>query len=280
MRSKRPHAQQVQPAAGEWVPAKPLFRFGRAGWVLLAIAVPLAVILITGYDLQTLMLVGIHRYLGDRAMYWMVTCGMPFHALDTCFWEFGTWPSARFGLVSLCLTLVALGVHPKRFRWPTYAAVILLGVLGPPMTVQTMGWLSRGLGMNAGTEYWDHFVPYFGSLILVTLATVLVLHFVTRDPLVVLFVLLAGTFGALMNSDVYAGNMEQSWLFGLNDTLLWMTYGGLWNLCLFAVLLGWAVTARCRWRPPWGCQRCGYDLRGTRSERCPECGAKAEPAAS
>ncbi|MBC7771023.1 MAG: hypothetical protein H7210_00875 [Pyrinomonadaceae bacterium] len=35
-------------------------------------------------------------------------------------------------------------------------------------------------------------------------------------------------------------------------------------------LMSWI--ARRRHRPPWACDGCGYDLRGTTGTRCPECG--------
>ena len=53
------------------------------------------------------------------------------------------------------------------------------------------------------------------------------------------------------------------WYLGIPLWLPWMLCG----------LLAW-----CSWRvcrvPPRGCARCGYDLTGNRSGRCPECGTE------
>ena len=52
---------------------------------------------------------------------------------------------------------------------------------------------------------------------------------------------------------------------------------------LAAIFVVWLIVTTCwlllaryrasKYKPPWCCQRCGYDLRGTsRASLCPECG--------
>ena len=270
MRKPVAHGDAMRSWASET--PKPLFKFGPAGWILLPIALVLAAVLITGVDLQTMLLTAVHHALGDRATYWLVTVGMPFHSLDFIYLFDGVPPSPRFGLLTLCLILLSLGIHPAWFRWRTYVAVILLGVLTPPMLVQTQVWINRAISTNFSMDYWPNFVPGFIAFLLAALITAGVLSAITRSRLVVWFVLLAGVFAAVVQSDLYAGALSGSYLLGESSMLLSQTLGWCWNPALFAVLLWWAIRARGACKPEWACNSCGYDLRGSPEGTCPECG--------
>lgn len=57
-----------------------------------------------------------------------------------------------------------------------------------------------------------------------------------------------------------------------------------WTLGLHApvlLLVGfWPRRWSVRWPSMFGCQECGYDLRGLTGEKCPECGRECRPALS
>lgn len=252
----------------EWRPPKPLWSFGPRGWVLLPVAIGLAVVLFSGIDGRYHVLRAIQWSFGTDAMLWFVTVGLPFHAADAGMPPFGLPPGARFGLVTLCLTLVAMAVHPKWFSGWVYLAVVALGFLAPPMQVQLSSWISRALAPGATLGEWQRLVALAVAGIMVMIATATVLWIVSRSRPVLFFAVVTGIIAAWLRAESWS----DGWLLGPSAVPLALLLDWAWNPALFGLLLWWAVQARRRWKPPWACTVCGYDLRGSLGGPCPECG--------
>lgn len=264
--------------AEEYTPPKPLWRFGWTGWTLVPIVLGLALVLILGLDGRYYFLRAIQWLFGTDAMMWAVTTGLSFHSLDSLAVFGSVPPSARFGLLALCVTLFGLGVHPRRFGIGTYLAVFALGIAVIPLETQGGVWMMRagqGAGSFATPGSWRFLQPFVISTVAAGLLTACVFWFITRSRLISLYLAVTIGIGAWLHAEATAAIYGSRLLLvpaaaQLADAALrWV-----WHPALLALLLWWSVRARRRWPPPWACRFCGYDLRGCESELCPECGAK------
>jgi hypothetical protein len=74
--------------------------------------------------------------------------------------------------------------------------------------------------------------------------------------------------GALLLSSSRSGPYRMTWLV----FPLWLSTSLMTFLCCLPVARGPVLKSWRRWRG--ACETCGYDLRGNRSGRCPECGTR------
>lgn len=181
----------------------------------------------------------------------------------------------RAGLwLFLAYVVAALLLHPRIHPWWRYALPIAWGISWP--------WLLHGFCwcvervdaalVDAGALEEDIQFPFGRSITHIMIAldltawsTIPVLRITTRCW--------PATLGAAAAAFILALRwIGTPWMEPL-AVLAWhplTSFGLLW----------WAVDARLRpIRPPHFCRRCGYDLRGTSGELCPECGEKRAPEA-
>jgi hypothetical protein len=98
-----------------------------------------------------------------------------------------------------------------------------------------------------------------------------ILWLLTRNRVVLITaVLIGGIYAALAWQPVITGSFS-------NDWSGWLGLRYLWSAAIGGALMWWAISARRIVRLPHECQACGYDMRGSPPDRCPECGA-ASPA--
>lgn len=263
----------------EWRPPKPLWRFGWRGWALLPVAIALAVVLISGIDGRYYVLRTVQWLLGTDAMLRFVTAGLPFHAAELGMPPFGLPPGARFGLLPLCFTLIAMGLHPRWFSIWAYLAVTVLGLLIPPIELEIQVRVSRAFGPGTVWGGSETYIALGVAGIVGLLATGIVLGLLTRSRVILVFVVVTGALAAWLRAESWTGGL----LLGASAAPLEALLRWVWNPAPFTLLLWWAIGARRAWRPRWACQSCGYDLRGTSAGKCPECGGEtgeANPAAT
>ena len=259
---------------------KPLWRIGPAFWILLPIAIALALILLSGIDGRYYVLRTIQWLFGTDAMMWFVTVGLTFHATDFNALSFGVPPEAHFGLVSLCLTLIAMGVHPRRFPIWTYLAIAATALALPPM--QAVGGARLSVLLFPGAPYggWQTMVASAICSGVVALAAGAVLWVLTRSLVILAFLVTTGALAAWLNAEVLGNLYSSGWLLGDSAMLYKSLLDWIWNPALFTLLLWWAIRARRAWKPAWACPACGYDLRNLSTPNCPECGRPQHEAAT
>ncbi len=232
------------------LPPKPLWHFGWRGWVLLPIALVLAVVYFTGYDLRTVLLTEISKVFGIDPVMWLVTVGMPFHALDVVFTEDGFVPQARFGLITMSLVLVAMAIHPKRFAWWLYLCVFALGILLPPLLIQGTISINRMLG--TGTHYggWQTILSDVIARSAAVLLTLALLWIITRSRITLMYILATGILSIWMQAQSLAAFSHGRMI---PDSPVVTTLSVLldigWNPVLFGILLWWAIKARKAYAP-------------------------------
>lgn len=251
---------------------KPLLGFGWAGWLMLLPLIALVAVVLTGYDLRYRIQELVLECFGLDALFNFTNYGIVHTALVAGIWP----PEPRFGPIALMIVLVALQVHPRRVGAIRLALVYALGVLGPALLFWFMarplrGWLvSTPAGSPGMLE--------IGGIAYLALAST-VLWLAVRSwrvallclaclglPVVVECIGLLAEFGDLPLS-------LANWSLTLRPSM-----GAVMHLSLAAVLWTWAIHARLQVLPPHVCHTCGYDLRGSPSTPCPECGTPPEQA--
>ena len=241
---------------------KPLLGFGPAGWALLAVAIALALVLITGYDLRFRIMKLICDTLGPQAVYDFVVYVIIFHGFNSC----SAPPGVEFGLISLCVLLVAMQVDPRRMGVTRWVIAFALGIATPPLiayaekSLRGAPFLAGGGGLG-----WGELYAFFGILTSVIVAWIM-RSWIVLGGMIALF---AG--GTTIVWKVYGAAPGTGWA----NNLAAMAFMWAWNPLLFALLMFIAVRARLDAWPTHACQSCGYDLRGIKTGVCPECGAEA-----
>lgn len=236
---------------------RPLWGFGLAGWLLAPVAIALLAVWLMGYDLRFHLLRFIINAWGWEALVWFVTTFLAGHYLSLF--------SPQFGTYSLTYALIAMHLANPRVRAREFFVVVLCALVLPVLPFVAISLHLMGTRPLLVTLNHDMVVAG-GDLVAAA-----VFGWISRRIWV--FAALAalaigeGAFSAgVTSTGVYIGTS--------------MRYGAclLWHALFAAVLIGWALRSR-RTIPQWCCQRCGYDLRGSPGQPCPECGAAAPLAA-
>lgn len=256
---------------------KPLLGFGPVGWSALIIALPLAVCFFTGYDLRYQILRFINDSRGPAAAAWAVNWLVVPQHLDLFFWP----RPAAFGLLEMCILLIAMRIHPRRFGPGPYIAVIAGGILLPNSHF-ILATLMHWAGLDSGEYMPDAPDAVIREVVRLVLALG-VLAYATRSWRLVLamaafylaWLTATHDWGVTMNPS----STRQRWVPGSEvlPTSKPLGYGS--TLLTAAMLLGWGINARRRLPAPGHCTRCGYNLAGIAGP-CPECGQAEIPAAT
>ncbi len=257
-------------------PPKPLWHFGWAGWTLLVVAIALGVVYFTGYDLRTLLMTIIAERLGIPALFRFTIYGILAHGL-----AFGTTPPIPvFTVIGAWCVLPGVAVHPRRFGYWRGLCLLLVSVTLPGVWLYLRSVVGAWFVDQPGSpgEPWASACGAFVSMSSVALLGALMVLLLYRARLVALALVLVGLFGAWIT-------IEFDWTFAggellLPRTLSWMGFawiGWAFNPAILAASLYWGIAARRAWKPAWACQSCGYDLRGSGADICPECGTLCAP---
>jgi len=239
---------------------KPLLGFGPAGWTLLAVAITLAYVWYTGYDLRYQIMRLICDVFGVKTMMNFVVYVITFHSLNVLYPP----PDMEFGLIGLCALLIAMQVHPERMGVLRWTLAFALGVGTPPGVVYIIGVLGR-LGHFPTNDA----LRWATALMLAGVILSASVWWIMRSRTAMIGTLALSATGAALESIVIAAPTAIGGDIAI--AIPWFMWA--WNPLLFALLLYVAVRARLRAWPEYACQTCGYDLRGITGKVCPECGA-------
>jgi hypothetical protein len=245
-------------------PAKPILGFGPIGYALLAVALALLWILVSGYDLRYQIMRLINDSLGWNYMYQYVM----WYLLANYYCLL----SPRFGVLSLVYVLIALHLHPKRVAWWWYVFL----AFGAQVTA---GWYWWSSGIFRGST---PFPIQFGSTYIQQITAELLIGMVTS---VVLWRISRSWFVAWASALIVLwsiGWKAIDWLFPSTMSIEWSNAYPWIGACVYHglmayILLQWSIRARFRSRRDDVCQSCGYDLAGLPGNTCPECGSAIEP---
>ncbi len=242
---------------------RPLLGFGWAGWVLLAIAILLSIFWAMGVDLRYQLLFVVHRVAGDHATYWLVSKVLTWHYVEVV----AVFPpDPDFGLVTLCLILVAIHIHPRRRRWWTYAALVAWAIVAPSLVV---------LVYDVRKALWgQHDIAIMTpSMARIVISAALVAQITRWWPIP----LMMGVIGTCCLFNESAASQRLGWGTSvplpewMGDMMLSALIRWPYYPALIGLLLWWAIRARLA-VPGEGHCDCGYDMIGLTGPTCPECG--------
>jgi hypothetical protein len=247
-------------------PADRLWGFGWAGWALLAIAIVLLVVLISGYDLRFAIMSVLTDWFGSQAPIWFVLLVIHPHAVQYSLLSAGfgwLFSSSYFGLAPMAIVWIAMRIHPRRSGWWRYGLVGVLGLTSPVLygvPLQRFIVLN-GLSTQAAlTLQWS----LAAALVAAVLAVVLPGW---RAKLAAVGLVVVGTLPMIDATRFFAGRG-----LGLYDTWMSTLIEWCWTPAWLVLLLPYAIIARRRLPGPNDCAGCGYSLAGLTGDTCPECG--------
>ncbi|MCA9294223.1 MAG: hypothetical protein KDA20_10455 [Phycisphaerales bacterium] len=260
---------------------RPLWGFTWRGWILSAIALTLATCLIAGVDLRYYLIHWIGFNLGWRANFWFVSQFMIGHIFEIRLTLLAGWagwqqfmfeaPNPGVNLITMCVVLVALQLHPKRFSWLWYAIIVLLGVLGPPMKWHYPAFTPWRTQNDLYVA--DVLIDLLGASYLLVLTRSWIVQ-VTYGVPVLVWCAMSIYVSTHIGSPIYFTTIS-TWSVFVANLTCW-----LWLFAFPAALFWWALIARKQYmaaRRP--CPGCCYDLAGlpTNTNLCPECGFALDP---
>lgn len=245
-------------------PAKPILGFGPIGYALLAVALALLWILLSGYDLRFQIMRLINDYLGWNRLYLYVMWYLIANNNSLL--------SPRYGLPSLLYVLLALHVYPKRVAWWWY----LLLAIGAQVTA---GWYLWSGAVWVGRppfpiQFGSPHIQRIAAEIVIGLATSVLFWRISRSrfvawasALVVFWSIWWKMVGWVLS---YTATNNDYWI------VYWWIGAIVYHGLMAYILLRWSIRARLRSRRDGFCQSCGYDLAGLPGNICPECGSAIE----
>ena len=263
-------------------PPKPLWKFGWAGYCASAILGALVLALACGVDVRFWIFSKVTSLLGIKALYWFVGSWLTSNGIyDFPFISANLgWrgaPFMRFSLVTMCLVLVALQVHPRRTRICRWIPVVAMGVLVPGLTYSVTRWFIPHYGSStpaSPTEIERAFTKWQCASGLLSIAVVALATRSVLNGLVTAGFVAGGTWLSLEADRASAIPPLAPLFTRVHPTMSWfIQLSWAWNPLLFAWLLVWAIRARRAVHPEYACQKCGYDVRRSPPGPCPECGA-------
>jgi hypothetical protein len=232
--------------------ARPIWGFGWIGWIACGALAALLAMVLAGVDFTILYVNFIHDLFGLKFLFWFLVSVHAGH----CFTILGP----TFGLIGLCIVVVALFIHLPRHGWWRCAPLIVWALIHPAMYRAEMH-MTQWIGtMITGVQISEVEAIEFDGMIFESVTCAL-LFLVTGS-----WVVLLATFFLMLASQQVDNVLGAFPPFGGHSAVV------LWNAGLAVILLWWAIQARRRVFGPGRCAACGYDLRGVAHERCPECG--------
>lgn len=262
-----PTADPTSGRAPARLPA-PLWRFGRRGWIAVAIGDTLLLARAAGFDpfaailrtflaehsFDTVMGVVLRAYIALGIVFDWVSVGSP--EVET-----NLWIAASY--------LVALTIPDLHRRWIPITLITLVGMfwLVAPF-IQSLGiadWLHGGrLSGIDGKRFLRFFM--LGLYVQLLLAAPRLRSPRLLVALAVMILLSALWRHGMLIEAKRLGTPEHSYAVG----------NWLWFAVWYTLLLVWAFRERRRRTPidPARCLGCGYDLKGLRAATCPECGTE------
>jgi len=244
-------------------------------WFLLPLAIALAVVYFTGYDLRSDLLRLLHTLLNYPAVYFTLS-----YVITPSYFALGTFPPHPvFTILSAWCVLVGVAIHPRPTGRCRGTALLVLALFLPTLWFKVhavvRAWLTGNFA--APTDPWSSAVATLISQSAVTLVGAAAIVVLFRARLVALTVIAAGLLGIWVSIEYDWSVVGGRLLLSSTQALVALYWTG-WsfNPVILAAALWWAISARRAWKPRWACQTCGYDMRGALDGRCPECGCSAE----
>jgi len=184
-----------------------------------------------------------------------------------------------FTVFSAWCIMVGAAVHPTRFGLWRDAIVLLVGLAAPTLwfvLLRVVAAMFPPPGIGFQSDPWMHAVSALLAQSTLAILGAIIVLILFRARVVALVIVFLGILGAWIT-------IEYDWTLAGGELLLpkstaWVAFawiGWLFHPAILAASLYWAISARRAHKPAWACQSCGYDLRGSPTTPCPECGSRA-----
>ena len=178
-----------------------------------------------------------------------------------------------FSVYGSIIILLAAAFYPKKFGAWRGMLLILLGIATP-----NMWWV--GTKLIRKTFFEDNYATVSASceafsLISVTAISSIVVYLLYRSKTIALVLFFLGTLSTWLLLEVnYSFNKTGLLLDVRTGEWAFTNLSKVFYPVQIVTALYWLHQGWKTYRPEWGCENCGYDLRGNSANICPECGSE------